>query len=164
MLALTLCGLSFFGCHQVVSPGTEGSRSPVRGSFSDVTTAAGTYDGYVVERKCMDRACVGIRGLGTQYFAGLEPQASARDTQSYFSAVAAFREAVLAAIGRPPSFRSSAHGHACTVFGLRLGTTDATQIDPVIPGIGRFLATSNLKEEVAVCHGGYLINAGEKGG
>lgn len=128
-------------------------------------TAGGTYDGYVVERNCQSNVCVGVRGLGTRHYPGLDPQAFPAERDAYFAAVEEFRKAVLAAIGNPPSFRSSAHRQGCTRFGLWLGTTDATVIDAAIPRLGRFLAASDLKEEVSLClGGGGLVNAGGNGG
>jgi hypothetical protein len=137
------------------------AQSPVRGSFADVRTRGGAYDGYVVERACKQRSCVGIKGLGTSRYLGMEPPAGAREEAAFEAAVARFRAEVMAAIGAPPSFRASEYGGlSCTERGLSISTVDAADIDPAILKVGNLLRASGLKEEVTICHGGYLVNAG----
>ncbi len=55
LLALTFLALAPLGCHMGTPP-PAAAQSPVRGSFADVRTPSGAYDGYIVERACEQRA------------------------------------------------------------------------------------------------------------
>lgn len=158
MIVPALALLVQIGCaHWSPVPGS--SPIAVRGSLADVRTATGTYDGYIVERNCINPGCIGVRGTGTADYPGLENHIGKGDVNAYMEAVGAYRRDLLRAIGNPPSFVSSAFGQACWGQGMLLGTSDSAEIDPAITGIGSFLREHNLKEQVAICLGADSLDA-----
>lgn len=141
------------------SPAHGPDPAPARGSLADVKTPDGAYDGYVVERRCCDAGCVGVRGVGAAGYPGLEGHIGPGDIDAYRKAVDDYKNDLFRAIDDPTSFVSSAFGQACTGPGMRLGTSDSADIDRAIERIGAFFRARNLREEVAICRGSDEVDA-----
>ena len=128
------------------TPTTTPSPPIVHGSRADMTTRAGVFDGYVVEDRCRERDCFGVRGSGATWFEGDKPLVGFDDATTRER----WRGMITDAIARP-SVGSSGFGGYCREGGLFVELDDWRDLDGAIAHVGALLGRGGWRDEVALC-------------
>lgn len=136
------------GCAGRRTSGTTPLPPPavVHGSRTDATTRAGAFDGYVVDDRCRERDCFGVRGSGAAWFEGDKPLVGFDDA----TIRERWRGMIIGAIARP-SVGTSGFGGYCRDGGLFVEIDDWRDLDGAVASVGALLAQGGWRDEVAIC-------------
>jgi hypothetical protein len=120
----------------------------VKGSPSDVKTAAGTYDGYMVVDQCqLPSIPYGVLGIGSSWFAGVAPGDAGRGDALAELA----RDVIEPVLADVASVDGVGIGTSCTLdAGVRVLMSDWRDVDGALTLAGQALAESDLREEVGL--------------
>ena len=137
-------------CFALVGCGVSKADSSVHGSPADVSTAPGTYDGYLVVNECQyARPNFGVVGSGTAWFNDVAPGDDSRP-----AALSEFAHGVIGpALDDVASVWGIGWGLACEGVGVSVDTNDWRDVDPIIGICGAILRDNKLREEIAISVG-----------
>jgi hypothetical protein len=119
---------------------------PILGTRADATVRAGSFDGYVVEDRCGEPDCFGVRGSGRAWFEGDQPLVGFDDAATRER----WRALIVGAIARP-SVGGSGFGRACRQGGLFVELADWRDLDGAVARVGAALARGGWRDEVGLC-------------